>query len=538
MFGPGKLSQAGFHRYHGPVAMAVMLASGLSCGPASAIEFAERSAQLGDLNATVVSSTVFYTSLFTLIFALLAVSIALKRYIWSGYMGLIAMGLAYVGLLEQNVTGIVWSGLALEPRQLQAFGYVMVSCIVALASYAITPDHPFTRFKIPLRVAAALVWIIWLTSLRLSLDTSYLLFNVVAASSGITHFIPLVTFTRLQGGPDRLIRYLIGFVLLCAVFAAVFISFGWFGFDVHLVTVNRVVMALCLMAFSFLFLHQIIAVRSDREQVIQKSLDQAMQQIRINKELLEAEKRYSAAREVARLQSMRMATASHDIRQPISSLRTSIAVLAKNKPPEVREQLKAAFEYLDQLAASYMEEARERNGPDSATPTPAANPVHDEQQRVLEPNASEPVSVDLITKTLQRMFRDEAKGKALGFNVKSVDRTIEVQPLALMRILSNLVSNAIKHTKNGTISLTARDDGANVAFEVANDAHGDFEKQTPDGKGLFNSWQKGEGSPGFGLGLAIVRQQAETAGLSLHHTSSPEAGTTFTLLVPLNKETP
>ena len=529
----GKLSQAGFNGYHSSLMLAVMLASSLVCAPALAIEFAQRRVELGPLNTTVVSSTVFYTCLFTLIFALLGVSVALKRYIWSAYMGLIAMGLAYVGLLEQNVTGIVWSGLALEPRQLQLFGYLMVMCIVALASYAITPDHPFIRFKLPLRVAAGLVWVFWLIGLRLSLDASFLLFDVVAASSGIIHFIPLATFTRLQGGPDQLIRYLIGFVLLSAVFAAVFISFGWFGFDIHLVTVNRIVMALCLIAFSFLFLHQIIVVRSDREQIVQKSLDQAMEQVRINKELLEAEKRYSAAREVARLQNMRLATASHDIRQPISSLRTSIAVLARNKPPEVQEQLKTAFEYLDQLAASYMEEAREGNGPGIATIAPDPNPVHDEVQRVVEPNASEPVSVDLIINTLQRMFADEAKGKDLGFNVTSVDRMIEVQPLALMRVLSNLISNAIKHTQIGTVSLIARDEGAQVAFEVANDAHGDFEKRDPDGSGLFDVWQKGEGSSGFGLGLAIVRQQAETAGLSLHHTSSREAGTKFTLFVPI-----
>ncbi len=536
MFIPSKLSQASFIGYRGPVMMAIMLASSLYCAPALAIAFAQQRADLGSLHATVVSSAVFYTCLFTLIFALLGVSIALRRYIWSGYMGLIAMGLAYVGLLEQNVTGIVWSGLTLEPRELQVFGYFMAMCIVALASYSITPDHPFTRFKIPLRVAAGSVWIFWFISLDLPLDTSILLFNVVAASSGISHFIPLATFTRLQGGPDRLIRYLIGFVLLCAVFAAVFISFGWFGFDVHLTTVNRVVMALCLFAFSFLFLHQIIVVRSDREQVIQKSLDQAMEQARINKELLEAEKRYSAAREVARLQNMRMATASHDIRQPISSLRTSIAVLAKNKPPEVQEQLKAAFEYLDQLAASYMEEAREGKKTDIAIDAPVSNPLHDDERHALEPNASEPVSVDLITKTLQRMFRDEANGKDLGFNVKSVDRTVEVHPLALMRVLSNLISNAIKHTRSGTVSLIAKVEGAQVAFEVANNAHGDFKKLDPEGKGLFDPWQKGEGSSGFGLGLAIVRQQAETAGLSLQHTSSPEAGTKFTLMVPLKKE--
>ncbi len=536
MFVQGKLSQAGFNSYRGPATMAVLLASSLFCPPAFAIEFATQRVELGHLNATVVSSAVFYTCLFTMIFALLGVSIALKRYIWSAYMGLIAMGLAYVGLLEQNVTGIVWSGLALEPRELQVFGYLTTMCIVALASYSITPDHPFTRFKMPLRVAAVLVWIPWLTSLSLPLDTSILLFNVVAASSGIIHFIPLATFTRLQGGPDQLIRYLIGFVLVCAVFAAVFISFGWFGFDVHLTTVNRVVMALCLIAFSFLFLNQIIVVRSDREQVIQKSLDQAMEQARINKELLEAEKRYSAAREVARLQNMRLATASHDIRQPISSLRTSIAVLAQNKPPEVQEQLKTAFEYLDQLAASYMEEAREGKSPDIATDAPVANPVHDDERPALELNASEPVSVDLITKTLQRRFRDEANGKDLGFNVKSVDRTIEVHPLALMRVLSNLISNAIKHTRSGTVSLIARVEGPQVAFEVANNTHGDFDKLDPEGQGLFDPWQKGEGSSGFGLGLAIVRQQAETAGLSLQHTSSPEAGTKFTLMVPLKKE--
>jgi len=233
----------------------------------------------------------------------------------------------------------------------------------------------------------------------------------------------------------------------------------------------------------------------DRETVIAQSIGDALRQAQTNKELLDTQLRYADTLEVARVRQARLATASHDIRQPIMSLRSSMTALTHKQPKAIKEQLGAAFDYLDQLAASYIE--------DDAPQTASEKPRED---------GKEQISTQMLSATIERMFQDEAKAKGHNLVIQAEECEVRAKPLELMRILSNLISNAIKHGHPGEISLDIKATDTGARFEISNDG------VLPDGN-IFESGQKGDGSTGSGLGLAIVDQLARNNGFALSHSS-------------------
>jgi signal transduction histidine kinase len=212
---------------------------------------------------------------------------------------------------------------------------------------------------------------------------------------------------------------------------------------------------------------------------------------------------------------MRLATASHDIRQPIGALKSTVATFAKDQPKEVSDQLNAALDYLDQLAESYVDQ--EENDAEQG-------------DALTRSDAKEIVASDMICATLDRMFRKEAEQKDLVFEASAEPSNLKTDPLAVMRILSNLLSNAIKHTPQGQITLRGERDESDYVFSVHNSTnlpeHIDKEK-------MFHPYEKGDHSTGSGLGLSIVDSLSSRAGMRLSWASPAGRGTTFDLIVPL-----
>ena len=113
-----------------------------------------------------------------------------------------------------------------------------------------------------------------------------------------------------------------------------------------------------------------------------------------------------------------------------------------------------------------------------------------------------------------------------------VDR-VPADPKLLKRVLTNLVSNAIKFTEKGFVKVTALQDKKAYIVHVQDSGIG---LDAQEIKGLFHKYhQVHPGKPGFGLGLFISRQLVEAHGGSLKVTSEPGQGSIFTVRLP--KET-
>ena len=127
------------------------------------------------------------------------------------------------------------------------------------------------------------------------------------------------------------------------------------------------------------------------------------------------------------------------------------------------------------------------------------------------------------------MFRSEARAQGVELHIPPTEAMVHTDPVALMRAVSNLLSNALKHAGAKTVSLSATAQDSGVVFEVRDDGKGMSKNELED---LAHAYSKGSDSDGHGLGLALVHEFASTSGHGLTVTSEPGDGANFALQVP------
>ena len=103
----------------------------------------------------------------------------------------------------------------------------------------------------------------------------------------------------------------------------------------------------------------------------------------------------------------------------------------------------------------------------------------------------------------------------------------------LEQIVSNLVNNAIRHTPpGGLVAVAVCPEPAGVRIEVRDTGEGIALEELPR---VFERFYRGDGSDGrvgAGLGLALVKELAETMGGTVEATSTPGEGSCFTVRLP------
>jgi PAS domain S-box-containing protein len=112
-----------------------------------------------------------------------------------------------------------------------------------------------------------------------------------------------------------------------------------------------------------------------------------------------------------------------------------------------------------------------------------------------------------------------------------VPETLRSDPKRLRQVLVNLVGNALKFTRSGSVRLVVRRDNSQVAFDVIDTGIGMTEEQVAQ---LFQPFHQADASVtrrfgGTGLGLAISQRLAAMLGGDISVVSEPGVGSTFTL---------
>jgi signal transduction histidine kinase len=292
----------------------------------------------------------------------------------------------------------------------------------------------------------------------------------------------------------------------------------------------KIIFAVTLLATMTSLTVHIIGLRRRHAQAVELQIAALEEEAMRSQELLVAEQNYARARDLASLRQKQLATASHDLKQPLASLRMTFATLAEDTRPEVAHRLNEALAYLEDLSAEYLRETT------SSAQDHAADGADAADQPAPAPEAVEGEIYDLsiILETVQRMFNEEAISKGLQLRVVPTSLRIAVPAIVMMRIVSNLASNAVNYTERGRVLIGVRrrqaDDRMWAAIEVIDTGPG---ISAPDLERLFDPYEKGEQSRGHGLGLAVCRELAAQNGLSLTVDSEPGRGTCMRLLVPV-----
>jgi signal transduction histidine kinase/CheY-like chemotaxis protein len=151
---------------------------------------------------------------------------------------------------------------------------------------------------------------------------------------------------------------------------------------------------------------------------------------------------------------------------------------------------------------------------------------------------------ELLEMVIQLMERPaEAKGLRLHLNIDPAVRLlVRGDPVRLRQVLGNLISNAVKFTERGTVTLNVRRIGESAAqhqlkFEVRDTGIGIAAEAQPR---LFQAFTQADASTtrlygGTGLGLAICKRIIELMGGRIQVHSEPGRGSTFSFEVPLLK---
>lgn len=246
----------------------------------------------------------------------------------------------------------------------------------------------------------------------------------------------------------------------------------------------------------------------EREQLEQKIHDATLQ-LRRKKE--EAEQANLA-------KSRFLAAASHDLRQPMHALGLLIAHLSEyqhaDEVKQIIQKISASAQALEQLLESLLDISKLDAG--VITAKVIAFPL-------------QPIFTRLSVE-----FEAQAKEKGLRFLVRPTAAWVRSDPVLFERIIQNLISNALRYTKEGAVLLAARKRPQHVSIEVRDSGIGiPVEAQEL----VFQEFTQLENiardrSKGLGLGLAIVKRLAALLEHPLKLRSRPNWGSIFALELP------
>ena len=244
---------------------------------------------------------------------------------------------------------------------------------------------------------------------------------------------------------------------------------------------------------------------------------------RVQAELIAARESAEHAREIAdranQGKSRFLATASHDLRQPLQTLSllngTLRRIVSEPDATEALLQQEQAIGAMSRLLNALLDISKLESGAIKPEPTD--------------------FTVTEIFEELRSDFAAVAADKGLKLHIDHCTDCVHSDPSLVEQILRNLVSNAIKYTRQGWIQLRCLHEAALVRIEVLDTGVGIPANQLAYIYDEF--YQVGVATntshDGYGLGLSIVQRLVKLLNLRLDVRSEVGKGSAFSLLLPL-----
>lgn len=215
-----------------------------------------------------------------------------------------------------------------------------------------------------------------------------------------------------------------------------------------------------------------------------------------------------------------LAAASHDLRQPLQTLRLlngALKRLTTHDPAviDVLEQEERALTTMSDLLHALLNIAKLESG-------------------TLQPTISH-TSVPMIFESLRQQFSGLARLKNLELSIVAPDVHVHTDAILLCELLQNLLANAVRYTDSGRITLRCvpdqpgrvlmkvEDTGVGIPESIQDRIFDDFFQAASRG-----STHRG----GAGLGLGIVRRLCAVLSIPVRVGSTVGVGTCFTIEVP------
>jgi signal transduction histidine kinase len=247
-----------------------------------------------------------------------------------------------------------------------------------------------------------------------------------------------------------------------------------------------------------------------------KELNKALEQEKLYKEVI---------KRTSQFKSEFMASMSHELRTPLNSIIGFTDVILERISGEINEtqekylnNVKFSSLHLLDLINEILDIAKIETG-----------------KMVLY---LEDVNLSKIISQINTMIKPIYKKKNLKFEVQEIDqeKIIRVDQLRFKEILFNLLSNAMKYTKEGSVKLKFSENEKYWKFDIIDTGIGikeeDFNLLFQDFKRIRSDY--GASIEGTGLGLSLTKKLIECHGGNISFTSIFGKGSTFTFTIPKN----
>jgi len=284
-------------------------------------------------------------------------------------------------------------------------------------------------------------------------------------------------------------------------------------------------------------------LEQQKDEIQEKNRTLEVNRVEMEKAQIEMEKTKSAivlkAEELelaSKYKSEFLANMSHELRTPLNSLLILAQLMADNKPGNLNEK---QIEYAKTINSA---------GKDLLTLINDILDLSKVEAGKIEVQWENVLLPDLLT-MIEQKFLPIAENKNLEFNTiidANVNKTLCTDGQRLKQIINNLLSNALKFTSEGSVTITVNHPdkiptsiegnklelNKTIAISVVDTGIGiPKDKQ----QSIFEAFQQADGSTsrkygGTGLGLSISRQLSRLLGGELTVTS--DKGSTFTLYLP------
>lgn len=237
---------------------------------------------------------------------------------------------------------------------------------------------------------------------------------------------------------------------------------------------------------------------------------------RVAARTVELEAARDAAERANASKSRFVASASHDLLQPLNAAKLFLASLAATPldPAQARlaDRVRSAFGSVEQILGALLDISRLDIGAARAK--------------------AEPIALGPLLDRLREEFAPTAQARGLRLRVMPCRAVVQSDPVYLKRIVQNLLSNALRYTQTGRVLVGARRVNGELRIEVWDTGPGiPADKQVE----VFQEFTRLDptAEAGMGLGLAIVEQACALLGHKLGLHSQVGRGTMFCVTVPL-----
>ncbi|HEX6309270.1 MAG TPA: PAS domain S-box protein [Longimicrobiales bacterium] len=240
--------------------------------------------------------------------------------------------------------------------------------------------------------------------------------------------------------------------------------------------------------------------------------------------VLENAGHYANAQRAIRAREEILNVVSHDLRNPLSTIRMAAELLQEQAPPESGSQrwlatIARSSDQMDAMIGDLLDAARIDTGGFAVTPA-----RHE---------------VDRLLAELRESFAPLADAGGIELNCRAVADVaiVWIDARQIQRVFSNLIGNALKFTpRGGSISITVDRCGEHARFAVADTGSGIPADQLPH---IFSRYWQADRKDrrGVGLGLAIAQGIVAAHGGRIW-AESEVGGATFYFTVPVTEPPP